>query len=116
MCGTDPTGYDCQEDKQGAVESACLISNDGVNKITDANGKTLGTVIAANKGDQLEFVGNGGTFLATFTGMAGDINMRSTAALSADIGWISKATNGTLDGTTASTHSARTSRRRSHST
>jgi len=103
LSGTDPTGYDCQEDKNGAVESSCLASNNGVNKITSVNGKPLGTVIVADKGDNISGnLSNGGSFSATFTGKTGDISRVLNGTAPTDIGSISKTTNGTLDGTAAS--------------
>ena len=102
LSGTDPTGYDCQADNKGEVESSCLMSNNGINKITDANGKAMATVIVANKGDNITVTGNGGSISATFTGKAGDVSRVLNGGPPSDIGGISKATNGTLDGTAAS--------------
>ncbi|MHB8446873.1 MAG: NHL domain-containing protein [Rudaea sp.] len=102
LSGTDPTGYDCQADNKGQIESSCLESNNGINKITDANGKAVATVVLANKGDNITITGNGGSISATFTGKAGDVSRVLNGGPPSDIGGISKATNGTLDGTAAS--------------
>jgi RHS repeat-associated protein len=100
--GTDPTGYACQADRHGGVESSCLMSNNGVNEITDSTGKTVATVVVASKGDTISAnFHNGGSLSATFTGKTGDIS-RVLNGPASDIGAISKLTNGTLDGTAAS--------------
>jgi RHS repeat-associated protein len=99
LSGTDPTGYDCQQDSSGKVESSCLMSNDGINKITNTDGKTVATVIVVSKGDTIQISSNGANVLATFTGKAGDISRALNGSSSADIGSIGKNTNGTLDGT-----------------
>jgi hypothetical protein len=85
LSGTDPTGYDCQEDRHGAVASSCLLSNNGVNKITDSTGKTLGTVIVADKGSTISLTfSNGGSLSATFTGKTGDISRVLNGPASSD--------------------------------
>ncbi|MBN8888570.1 MAG: hypothetical protein J0I77_22850 [Rudaea sp.] len=52
LSGKDPTGYQCQMDKEGKVDSVCLASNDGVNQIVDSNGKKVATVVVTNNGSQ----------------------------------------------------------------
>jgi RHS repeat-associated protein len=101
LSGTDPTGYDCQEDSSGQVATSCLRSNDGINKITDATGKEVGTVILASKGDNITISGNGGSINSTFTGKTGDVS-RLLNGPPSDVGAIGALTNGTLDGMGAS--------------
>lgn len=102
LSGTDPTGYACQEDSNGQVTSTCLKSNDGINEITNAAGKSVGTVIVASKGDQISVnFHNGGSLNSTFTGKTGDIS-RVLNGPPSDIGAIGKLTNSTLEGSAAS--------------
>jgi RHS repeat-associated protein len=103
LSGTDPTGYDCQADNKGQVTSSCLLSNDGINKIADSSGKTLGTIVVADKGSTISLnFSNGGSLSTTFTGKTGDISRVLNGPASSDIGAISRLTNGTLEGTVAS--------------
>jgi hypothetical protein len=103
LSGTDPTGYACQADNKGQVTSTCLLSNDGVNQITDSSGKALGTVVVADKGSTISLnFSNGGSLSATFTGKTGDISRVLNGPAASDVGAISRLTNGTLEGTTAS--------------
>jgi len=65
LSGTDPTGYDCTTSQ--TVGSGCL--KDGVNKITDDNGKTVATVVVGNTGDTVRL-----TDTATHMSMSVTIN------------------------------------------